>query len=193
MSTNEASQVVNVKELPILQDEAGLSYVQVSEGFRLEQVVIARDGSPLKGLDYYRPQVESVDRAVEIYGADTIVALVNAKLAQSTFAAAKNSLNKRLNLNDNPTDAEYADAVAKLKQVDPCIFDREAAYSFRPGERELSVQQIGREIAKVMKEATEKLGKRDNIGAQQLLARIPILQAQLTKAMEEFTKQLEAV
>jgi hypothetical protein len=37
------------------------------------------------------------------------------------------------------------------------------------------------------------LGKRDNIGAQQLLARIPILQAQLTKAMEEFTKQLEAV
>jgi len=192
MSSND-SNVVDVKNLPILQDEAGLSYVQAGEGFRLEQVVIARDGSPLKGLDYWRPQVESVDKAIEIYGGDTIVALVNAKLAQSTFAAAKNALNKRLNLGDNPTDAEYESAVARLKQTDPCIFDRDSAFGFRPGERELSVQQIGREIAKVMKEATAKLANKDTVGASQLLAKIPILQAQLNKAMEEFTKQLEAV
>lgn len=191
MSTD--TNVVDIKSLPVLQDEAGLSYIQVGEGFRIEQVVISRDGSPLKGLDYHRPQVESVDKAIEIYGGDTIVALVNAKLAQATFAAAKNALNKRLNLGDNPTDAEYAAAVEKLKQIDPCIFDREAAYNFRPGERELSVQQIGREIAKVMKEVTAKLAAKDAVAASQLLARVQVLQGQLTKAMEEFTKQLEAV
>ncbi len=190
MSTTETTKI-NVNELAIQQDASGSSFVQVADGFRLEQVVISRDGSVLKGLNYWRPQVESIGRAVELFGEDTVVAMLNAKLSQSTFAAAKAKLQGRLNLPETATAADETAAIDKLKQEDPCIFSRENAYEFRPGERELSAQQITRELAKTMKEVQTFLAEGKVLDAQKSLQKIQLLQVQFNKAAEEMAKQVE--
>lgn len=122
----------------------------------LYRLYLKEFGKDFAGLKFYTLQFvttdeispeQAVQNAVEKYGAEVVLDLVNNGVHYGTRARVKNS--KIPKYDDKEATRE---AVAKLAASEPIVFSAEDAENFKPGTRELSVTGIANLIKKAMKE-----------------------------------------
>ena len=107
------------------------------EGYKL---VVGEFGGKTKGLAFYHAQADSIEYAIEKYGADVILACVNNEL--------RNGTKRRVTGTKVP---KFEDEKATAKAIEglkakPILFSQEEAEAFVPGERERSFGGVVKDI-----------------------------------------------
>jgi len=153
------------------------------DGYKVVKTTVTNEKSPLKGAVYHFVQFESVEKAIESYGADPVLDAVNAAVAARTWLKIANKCKP-----------ESADPVAikrhyeVLLATDPLIGTVEAAEQFKLGSREQSPAAIGREIAKTFKEIQKAASAGDLTGMSTLTATLNTLMVRMAAFQQEALK-----
>ena len=185
-------------------------FYEVRDGkIRLVETQITRDKSEYKGFSFFKLEFKDVGEALTQLGDETLLDLVNAKLASQigirVTARIESEIPER-NLGDEranpPVPAETVEAYAirrkaalnELLLKRPVIFTAEDAFGYQPGERELTMSGLTRKIGKVMQAGLDcyKAGKVSEGAA--LFAQVAELNSRFNKMMEDArNKALESV
>lgn len=100
------------------------------------------------GFKFFSPQFGSIDKAVEHFGANNILAMLNAQVSSRIRTKVKNGLPKNLKGQEM---ADYKNAKLK-KSPDGVLFTQEQALAWRPDTREETSNSIFKDIKKAMSE-----------------------------------------
>lgn len=155
-----APTIFTYKEDPIEK----IRYVEVSDSVRVDEVVVSREG-PFKGLIIHNIRLANTGAAVEKYSEETTVGLINTRLGNLQYIKAINRLKAKLSEDKNSWPQE----VARLTETNKVIFSIEDALEFVPGERELTLKQLGLLVNKANKDAYDQMNSGDVVKAKETM------------------------
>lgn len=162
---NQTVENVNFSNAQYATDPGSDSrFVAVNDNLRIDEVVMGRDGL-LKGFVYHAPHALTLAGALAICRNDEALFLdiFNSKVANMCYARAGSRLRNRLPQDIGEGEKvkswlnRHKDDIEEQKLSDPVLFSLEDAYTFAPGERELTPAGILRQINKLTVEANKLL------------------------------------
>lgn len=146
-----SNETTNTVALEVKKNEAGETYYEVSQGVRIVEVQITNTKSDFSGVTYHRPEFETTGAAIEKYGEEAVLDMINSKLALLAYQRTINKIKGQFGDND----AANAAILANIKATSPVVFSVQDAAELKPGERASSPAGLLRQIAKLQKESLE--------------------------------------
>lgn len=164
---------------------------------RVVESVITREKSEYKGFTYFVPQFDTIGTVLAFLGEDTVLDLVNAKLATLVATRATNRIDREVgDKKEGETDEAYntrrSRTIGERLLRDAIAFTPSDAVQFVPGERELSLSSLLAKINKLNKLASEKLAANDTPAALEIYASIAKLHAMAKELIEKLREQAAA-
>ena len=206
-----AATVVDFSKLELQRDPvANERFVLVEDDkLKLVEAQINREKSEYKGVTYFRPEYKDIGYALARLGADTVLDLLNAKLAAQVSlrvgARIEADIAERVlpdptkNIVGESEEAYNARRKAKIAEIilkNPVVFSIEDAYNYVPGERELSMAGIVRKIGKLMAAGTAYFAQGKHADGIACFDEVKGLNERLTvlmqKARDEATASVES-
>jgi len=151
------------KDNTYLTDDDGDNYLEF-EGLR---VYVTTFGGALKGVLYHYKQFTSLDKAIEVHGADKVLAALNDNLNAGTRNKVKSS--KIPKFDDSKAQES---AIRTMLTEHPVQFTINEAIRYEPGERD----QTSGQILAVLKAA-----QKDGVGTTKIAAIMQRLMAVMAK------------
>lgn len=169
----------------VTDPSTGESYIP-GNGVKIFRDTVTTEKSPLKGAIWHYPQFETVDKAIEVFGADPVIDAVNATVRARLWLKVANKV-KPETADPVAIEAHYAALLA----ADPVIGTIEFAQQFKLGVRDQSPAAIGREMNATLKAIGEAAAKGDvatmgqlNAKFNDLMQKMAAFQAEALKAQQ---------
>ena len=139
-----SEEIVTENEVPV-ETPKSIKFGEFTEGL-------------YKGFKFVYPEFVSVEAAVEKYGEDVILRLVNTAVGNAVRTKVKNGLTKF----SNEASADAIEYIAKLKEKNPqgIIFGEDELANWKPFDRELSDARLTKDLQKAVASGDKKEAKR---------------------------------
>lgn len=116
-----------------------------------KQATFEGEQSPAKGFKFTYPEFPTVEDAIELYGVDDTLKVINSAIAARIRTKAKNDLGFN---GLKPNEINERKAALAAKYTDFVVFNEDDATKWRPDVREITPNQIMNQIKELNADTT---------------------------------------